>query len=67
MGGRAAKIGVAVCAECGGASSADWRGWQAHLVDHPVSFEPPLLVFYCPACAFGEFGPLRRSEREENA
>ena len=67
-GGRngAKRTRNVVCVGCRSSSSLRWRGWQAHHADHPVSFEPAELVFYCPACAFGEFGPIRRSAREEN-
>ncbi len=49
-----------VCAECGGSSGLDWRGWLAYRVDDPHSGLPAELGFYCPACAGG---PSRRAAR----
>ena len=62
---RNARLRVVVCVECGIASGPIWRRWQAHRVDEPLSLELPALAFYCPVCAFAEFGPQRRSEQEE--
>jgi hypothetical protein len=42
-----------------------WRGWQAYRVDEPFSGELPELAFYCPICAFTEFGPRRPGDQEQ--
>lgn len=48
---------VVDCVECGCRSEADWLGWRAYRVDDPELGEPPTLGFYCPSCAWAEFGP----------
>jgi hypothetical protein len=48
--------GTVTCVECGCSSGHRWRGWQAHRVDDPELREVPELGFYCPVCAFQEFG-----------
>ena len=54
-----------VCVECGIASGPLWRRWQAYRIDEPGRGELPRLAFYCPVCAFAEFGPRRRSDQEQ--
>jgi hypothetical protein len=39
--------------------------WQAYRTDEPFSGDAPGLAFYCPVCAFAEFGPRRRSDQEQ--
>jgi hypothetical protein len=58
---------VAVCAQCGGASDAEWYGWGAYRADEREFGEPPRLAFYCPACAESEFGRHPRRPRSWEA
>jgi hypothetical protein len=54
-----------VCVECGIGSGVLWRHWQAHRTDELFGGEEPRVAFYCPVCAFAEFGPRRRSDQEQ--
>jgi hypothetical protein len=58
--------GVVICVECGCASGYRWLGWQAHRVDDPESCDLPELGFYCPVCAFQEFGRRKPRQFEQN-
>ncbi len=49
-----------VCVECGIGSGLLWQHWQAYRTDEPFSGEVPGVAFYCPVCAFAEFGPKTR-------
>jgi hypothetical protein len=51
--------------ECGTESGVLWRHWHAYRTDEPFSGEVPGVAFYCPRCAFAEFGPRRRSDQEQ--
>lgn len=54
---RAAEnIHVLACVECPRVSSVTARGWKAYRIDAPLEDEPPALAFYCPVCAYIEFG-----------
>jgi hypothetical protein len=44
-----------VCQECRVYSDAKATGWRGYRVDDPEENEPPVLAFYCPACAESEF------------
>jgi hypothetical protein len=48
------------CQECGTVADGQARGWRAYRCDlgHEYELDEPELVFYCPACAEREFGPL---------
>jgi hypothetical protein len=48
------------CQECGCLSGLRWHGWRAYRADDPETGEPPVLTFYCPACAAREFGATPR-------
>lgn len=52
----AGEIHVLACAECPRVSSFAARGWRAYRTDDPLEDELPALAFYCPVCAYIEFG-----------
>jgi hypothetical protein len=56
------------CAECGTSSGLYWHGWRAYRTDEEEMNEPPSLAFYCPICAYREFGarlPRRSTGRRD--
>jgi hypothetical protein len=48
---------VLICEECGALAEEEATGWAA-LLSHELFAELPELAFYCPECAFREFGRL---------
>jgi hypothetical protein len=56
------------CQECRRVSDEAWEGWRAYRGDVPGEDPAPILLFYCPACAEREFGPLlpRQSSSESS-
>jgi hypothetical protein len=52
----AGEVHVLACVECPRVSSVGARGWKAYRTDDPTEQEPPALAFYCPVCAYIEFG-----------
>ena len=57
-GGRSTEqdVHVLACVECRRVSTFYARGWKAYRTDEPDEDEPPALAFYCPVCAYVEFG-----------
>lgn len=57
-GGRSTEqaVHVLACVECPRVSSAGAKGWKAYRTDDPEEGELPALAFYCPVCAYIEFG-----------
>jgi len=46
------------CEECGvQATGAAWE-WRGYRIDDPEDGDPPEIGFFCPECAYREFGPL---------
>jgi hypothetical protein len=51
------------CIECGSVSDTNWSGWRACRTEDPEGIEAPEISFFCPECAYREFGrqtPKRR-------
>jgi hypothetical protein len=44
------------CIECGSVSDSSWSGWQACRTEDPEGIEGPEISFFCPECAYREFG-----------
>jgi len=44
------------CIECGVLSEGDAFAWRGYRIDDPYENEEPALAFYCPSCAYREFG-----------
>jgi hypothetical protein len=44
------------CIECGALSEGDAFAWRGYRIDDPYEHEEPALAFYCPSCAYREFG-----------
>ena len=44
------------CVECGAISDLEAIAWRGYRIDDPNENEQPALAFYCPACAYREFG-----------
>ena len=44
------------CIECGTISDPGWSGWRACRTEDPEGVEPPEISFFCPGCAYREFG-----------
>jgi hypothetical protein len=53
---RHQKATTVQCAECEISSGLYWQGWRAYRVDEPGTDEAPALAFYCPTCAYHQFG-----------
>lgn len=49
------------CVECGTVTDPGWRGWRAYHIADPEAREEPVVWFYCPQCAYREFGAPGRS------
>jgi len=49
---------AATCAQCGGRSDINWKGWRAYRADDPETSEPPALALFCPTCSAREFGDI---------
>jgi hypothetical protein len=49
-------VGELKCVECGGTSGWRARGWKAIRCSDEEQDDPPELAFYCPLCAWAEFG-----------
>jgi hypothetical protein len=50
-----------VCIECGSVSDSSWSGWRACRTEDPEGIEGPEISFFCPECAYREFGRQTRS------
>jgi hypothetical protein len=50
--------GVLRCEECGVASAGSAWAWRGYRIDDPEDGDPPEIGFFCPDCAYREFGPL---------
>jgi len=48
------------CAQCGKTADEKATDWRAYRVDEPGGGELPELAFYCPVCAYTEFGAWPR-------
>jgi hypothetical protein len=48
------------CIECGSVSDSSWSGWRACRTEDPEGIEPPEISFFCPECAYREFGRQTR-------
>jgi hypothetical protein len=46
------------CEECGDQATAGAWGWRGYRIDDPEDGDPPEIGFFCPDCAYREFGPL---------
>jgi hypothetical protein len=46
------------CEECGTVATGDAWGWRGYRIDDPEDGDLPEMGFFCPECAFREFGPL---------
>jgi len=46
------------CEECGIQATAGAWGWRGYRIDDPEEGDMPEIGFFCPDCAFREFGPL---------
>lgn len=44
------------CVECSAISTREATAWRGYRIDDPNEDEPPALAFYCPTCAYREFG-----------
>ena len=44
------------CVECGVLSGPEATAWRGYRIDDPNENEEPALAFYCPSCAYREFG-----------
>ena len=51
------------CEECGTEAPADARGWQGLWVEDDEADDPAEIRFWCPQCAYREFGDLRDRRR----
>jgi len=49
------------CIECGSVSDSSWSGWRACRTEDPEGIEAPEISFFCPECAYREFGRQTRS------
>ena len=48
------------CIECGSVSDSSWSGWRACRTEDPEGIEAPEISFFCPECAYREFGRQTR-------
>ena len=46
------------CEECSAEAIAGAWGWRGYRIDDPEDGDPPEIGFFCPDCAYREFGPL---------
>jgi len=46
------------CEECGELATNGAWGWRGYRIDDPEDGDPPEIGFFCPDCAYREFGPL---------
>jgi hypothetical protein len=46
-----------ICEECGREASGEARGWRGYLTEYLAFGHDGDLAFYCPECAYREFGP----------
>jgi hypothetical protein len=53
------------CEECGVAAPSDARGWMGFRMYDPDEDEHPAIGFFCPECAWREFGEGLRAPRRE--
>jgi hypothetical protein len=53
------------CEECGADAPPDARGWMGFRMYDPEEDEWPAIGFYCPACAWREFGEDLKAPRRE--
>jgi hypothetical protein len=54
------RIESVACIECGSVSHANWSGWRACRTEDPEGIEAPEISFFCPECAYREFGRQAR-------
>lgn len=48
------------CIECGTVSDSSWSGWRACRTEDPEGIEAAEISFFCPECAYREFGRQSR-------
>jgi hypothetical protein len=48
------------CIECGSVSDSNWSGWRACRTEDPEGIEAAEISFFCPECAYREFGRQTR-------
>ena len=58
MAGGVHEVKPIECEECGTHSSGDAYGWRGYRIDDPEDGDLPEIGFFCPECAYREFGPL---------
>jgi len=55
-GSTRASARGATCVECRLVADPGWTGWRAYHIADPERREDPVVWFYCPQCAYREFG-----------
>jgi hypothetical protein len=56
------------CEECGVQAAGHARGWRGYRIDDPEDGDLPEMGFFCPDCAYREFGPLLdQSDRSDHS
>jgi hypothetical protein len=64
--GGAPEVRPIRCEECGAPATGDAYGWRGYRIDDPEDGDLPEIGFFCPDCAYREFGPLLdRSDRSD--
>jgi len=54
------------CVECHDLARGEATGWRGYHLWRRRSDAVPEVVFYCPVCAFREFGPIPGHEVSED-
>ena len=67
VAGGADRPRLMECEECGTHAIGDAWGWRGYRIDDPEDGDPPEIGFFCPDCAYREFGPLARPLRHRHA
>jgi hypothetical protein len=58
VAGGAPEVRPIRCEECGAPATGDAWGWRGYRIDDPEDGDLPEIGFFCPDCAYREFGPL---------
>lgn len=56
----AGPLDAVSCIECASVSDSSWSGWRACRTEDPEGIEAPEISFFCPECAYREFGRQTR-------
>jgi hypothetical protein len=58
VAGGSSEVRSMHCEECGVRATGSASGWRGYRIDDPEEGDPPEIGFFCPDCAYREFGPL---------